>query len=157
MAKRLVVLASGWAKQDFLWTPLAKRLEMIGYDTVCAHFPHNGFGHIEDSAEKIGCVIEEMRPFYEHLTFVGHSMGGLLGRFLIQGMDMAQIDSYVSLGTPHEGTWAAWLGPCLASRSRASAAVSPRAAGLATGTGSVRRSPASATSRHKALRCWKAS
>ena len=110
MARRLVVLASGWAKQDFLWVPLAKRLEAAGYDTVCAHFPHNGFGPIEDSAEKIGCVIEEMRPFYEHLTFVGHSMGGLLGRFLVQHLEMDQIDAYVSLGTPHNGTWLAWAG-----------------------------------------------
>lgn len=110
MARRLVVLASGWAKQDFLWIPFSNRMKAAGYDTVCAHFPNNGFGAIEDSAERIGCVIEEMRPFYEHLTFVGHSMGGLLGRFLIQNMGTTSIDSYVSMGTPHLGTWLAWLG-----------------------------------------------
>lgn len=111
MGRRLVVLASGWTDVDALWWPMARKLEAIGYDTLRTTMPRRGFGPIEDSALAIGSVLLDISPSYESIIWVGHSMGGLIGRFLVQELESDFIKGYVSLGTPHGGTHMASLAP----------------------------------------------
>lgn len=107
---RLVVMASGWTKPDWLWWPMASRFETLGYDTLRCSYTKNGFDDIEESAEAALVLIDGVAQYYDHVTFIGHSMGGLTGRYAIQVLG-APVNSYVSLGSPHRGSRLAWLAP----------------------------------------------
>jgi len=83
-----------------------------GYDVLRLRYPHRGFAPIQYSAKATKDLVEAIRPEYSHITFVGHSMGGLIGRYLIQRTDVGGlVDAYVSIGTPHKGTYMAFLAP----------------------------------------------
>ena len=57
-------------------------------------------------AEEVERVVEETG--FERIHVIGHSLGGLIGRYYVTrlGGD-ARVHTLVTLGTPHEGTWAA--------------------------------------------------
>ncbi len=61
-------------------------------------------------AEEVERVVEETG--FERVHVIGHSLGGLIGRYYVTrlGGD-ARVHTLVTLGTPHEGTWAAYLMP----------------------------------------------
>lgn len=111
-AKRVLLLGSGWTKPNWAWFPFAAYAKSLGYDSTRIFYPYRGFAPIQYSAKHAIEQIEEILPQYERATYIGHSMGGLVGRYLIQRVGMrGPIDSYVSIGTPHEGTYAANLAP----------------------------------------------
>ncbi|MFI2347080.1 esterase/lipase family protein [Streptomyces sp. NPDC019443] len=67
-------------------------------------------GDIGDAAQQLAV---EVRRLCEHggserVKVVGHSLGGLIARYYAQrlGGD-ARVDTVVTLGAPHQGTWAA--------------------------------------------------
>lgn len=111
MQKRVVLLISGWTGRQFLWNPMAERFKAVGYDVITAKMPGHGFGSIEDTACRAAVLLSEVRRFYDQVIVIGHSMGGLVGRTIIQHLELAQIDAFVSLGTPHWGTYTAYLAP----------------------------------------------
>lgn len=111
MEKRLVVLISGWTGREFLWTPMSERFKAIGYDVITAKMPDHGFGSIEDTACRVAVMISEVRRFYDKIVVIGHSMGGLVGRTIVQHLELDKIDAFVTLGTPHKGTYTAYLAP----------------------------------------------
>jgi len=111
MESRLVVLISGWTGMDFLWKPTTERFKSVGYDVITAQMPNNGFGAIEETACRVGIMISELRDFYDKIVVVGHSMGGLVSRVMVQYLELHSIDAYISLGTPHNGTYLAYLAP----------------------------------------------
>ncbi len=61
-------------------------------------------------AEEVERVVEETG--FERIHVIGHSLGGLIGRYYVTrlGGD-ARVHTLVTLGTPHEGTWAACVVP----------------------------------------------
>ncbi len=61
-------------------------------------------------AEEVERVVEETG--FERIHVIGHSLGGLIGRYYVTrlGGD-ARVHTLVTLGTPHEGTWAAYAVP----------------------------------------------
>ncbi|PKW27357.1 esterase/lipase family protein [Phycicoccus duodecadis] len=61
-------------------------------------------------AEEVERIVEETG--YERLHVIGHSLGGLIARYYVTrlGGD-ARVHTLVTLGTPHEGTWAAYALP----------------------------------------------
>lgn len=110
--KRLILLTSGWSKPDWAWLPFMRLCKENGYDVLRLRYPYRGFAPIQYSAKATKDLVEAVRPEYSHITFVGHSMGGLIGRYLIQRTDVGRhIDAYVSIGTPHHGTYMAYLAP----------------------------------------------
>lgn len=111
--RRLVILSSGWGKVDLGWTYLSKSLREKGFDVIWSSYPLRGISSIEESASFSVQPIEALREEYEHITFIGHSMGGLVGRYLIQGALTRPnlIDSYISIATPHQGSPFAYLAP----------------------------------------------
>lgn len=110
--RRLVLLASGWTGTKSSWYFFAKRFKEQGYDVVQAVYPYRGYTPIQYSARAIGELVEGVRSEYDHITFIGHSMGGLIGRYLLQRTEYAgNIDAYCSLGTPHQGSYFANLMP----------------------------------------------
>lgn len=111
MRNKLIVFISGWMKRDIVWKPMEKKFKASGYDVITAYVPSNGFGDIQDSACQVAVALQEVRPFYDKVVICGHSMGGLVGRVVVQHLGFTDIDAYVSLGTPHNGTYAAYLAP----------------------------------------------
>ena len=112
--KRPVLLVHG-----FLATPravrwLAGRLGRFGY---CPHDVDLGglFGRfnarpIEELAGVVAERVEQLAREHrcERIDLVGHSEGGLIGRYYVQKLDGARrVRHLVTLGTPHRGTpWA---------------------------------------------------
>ncbi len=71
-----------------------------------------GIVGIEESSWYAAKMLEALDREYDHITFIGHSMGGLIGRYLIQKTPHWQhIDSYISLATPHQGSPLSFLAP----------------------------------------------
>jgi len=103
----------------FLATPrvvgwLAGRLSRLGH---CPHSVDLGglFGRfnawsVEEAAQVVANRVEQLAREYrcERIDLVGHSEGGLIGRYYIQKLDGARrVRHLVTLGTPHRGTrWA---------------------------------------------------
>jgi triacylglycerol esterase/lipase EstA (alpha/beta hydrolase family) len=103
----------------FLATPhavsgLAARLSRAGY---CTYLVDLGglFGRfnalpIEDVARAVAARVERLLRDHrlQHIDVLGHSKGGLIGRYYIQKLGGAtRVRHLVTLGTPHRGTpWA---------------------------------------------------
>jgi len=110
--ENLLLLGAGWTKPNWAWAPFKRYAQKRGYDAFLMDYPHRGFLPIQYSARRAKEEIDLIVRKYEKVTFLGHSMGGLVGRYLIQCLGMDQhITSYVSVGTPHYGTYAAYLAP----------------------------------------------
>lgn len=108
----MIVLVSGWSKPDFLWGTFERFFARRGYETVRASYPRRGLAPIQYSAKEVLKTLEEAKLSSDHVTLVGHSMGGLIGRWLIcRGGAEDLVDSYISLGTPHKGTYLARFAP----------------------------------------------
>ena len=81
-----------------------------------ALYPVNLFPNITDVKEQAKIVARKIDQAKKEqgvnkVDYVAHSMGGLIGRYYIQEMNGANsIDHYVSISTPHYGTYVAWLG-----------------------------------------------
>jgi triacylglycerol esterase/lipase EstA (alpha/beta hydrolase family) len=68
---------------------------------------------IDESAEKVREKVEKLYRRYQlgPLTVIGHSKGGLIGRYYVKrlGGD-ARVGNLITLGTPHNGTPRAYWG-----------------------------------------------
>ena len=65
-------------------------------------------------AVRLGELVEDVcqETGYDKVHVIGHSMGGLIGRYLVQRLDGDQrVHTLATLGTPHSGTWPAGLVP----------------------------------------------
>jgi triacylglycerol lipase len=106
----------------FLATPravsgLAARLSRAGY---CTYSGDLGglFGRfnalpIEEVARAVAARVERLLRDHrlQHIDVVGHSEGGLIGRYYIQKLGGAsRVRHLVTLGTPHRGTFWAYSG-----------------------------------------------
>ncbi|HET7678123.1 MAG TPA: alpha/beta fold hydrolase [Candidatus Limnocylindrales bacterium] len=98
--------------------------EPSSFDTMVAHFTAAGRTAVaidlpsEDNivnARAIRDFIDARRasdPAWGRVDIVAHSMGGLSSRYYLKALNgRGRVDSYVSLGTPHYGAWAACLLP----------------------------------------------
>ena len=86
---------------------------------------YNVIGHeIEELASQLSGYVENIlnRTGATRVHLVGHSLGGLVARTYVQefGGDK-RVHTCITLGTPHSGTYAAWMG-----RGRAARQLRPR-------------------------------
>lgn len=123
-----VLLIQGWFQTRRVMETLECRLRADGYRVVSFHLGGflNNFNSrgIHASARMIDAKIHRLRERYGlgKVHVIGHSMGGLVARYLIQrigGQDYAR--TLITLGTPHHGTptagLAAGIGMLFVSRS----------------------------------------
>jgi triacylglycerol lipase len=86
---------------------------------------YNVIGHeIEELAAQLGGYVENVlnRTGATRVHLVGHSLGGLVARTYVQeGGGDKRVHTCVTLGTPHQGTYAALIG-----RGRAARQIRPR-------------------------------
>ncbi len=114
---RPVLLLHGFMGTRRVFDVLERRLRRDGY---CV-FSFNLGGlldafntlTIEECAEKVRDKVERLYARYElgPLSIVGHSKGGLIGRYYVKRLGGHQrVRSLITLGTPHNGTPFAYVG-----------------------------------------------
>jgi triacylglycerol lipase len=109
-----VLLVHGYAHNESGWWVLDRRLRQAGFTSIHRlNYLPLGSG-IPQLAERLDARVEEICDLTGSQTVhvVGHSMGGILLRWYVQelGGDR-RVDTAITLGSPHEGTLAAWLWP----------------------------------------------
>lgn len=105
-----VVLVHGLVDNRSVFTVMRRALKRRGFAQVCSWNYSPLQRDVESAAAALGRHIEQIcqDTGHERVHVVGHSLGGLVARYLVQrlGGD-ARIESLVTLGTPHAGTrWA---------------------------------------------------
>lgn len=110
-----VVLVQGYAEPSWYFMyGIYRNLKKSGWANI---YPVNLFPNISDIKEQAKIVeakIEQAKKEnnVSKVDYVAHSMGGLIGRYYIQEMNgVNSINHYVSISTPHYGTYVAWAGP----------------------------------------------
>ncbi|MFN8673409.1 MAG: EF-hand domain-containing protein [Candidatus Sericytochromatia bacterium] len=110
-----VVLVQGYAEPSWYFMyGIYRNLKKNGWENI---YPVNLFPNIADIKEQakiVGAKIEQAKKEQgvSKVEYVAHSMGGLIGRYYIQELNGANnINHYVSVATPHYGTYVAWAGP----------------------------------------------
>lgn len=87
--------------------PLLKRFT-AGWDTISLNYPNHGFDSLYKTSRGLSEQLKMIRPSYDHITWIGHSMGGLLPwAYNLQ----RYFDAFVSLGTPWNGSALAIMAP----------------------------------------------
>lgn len=103
-----MLLVPGFSGQDVVyWNVFRRRLERDGFPVFTVTFPGLGLGDVRESGslleERVDEVLEATGR--EALHLVGHSLGGLVMRELVQNRGgAARVRSCATLGTPHQGT-----------------------------------------------------
>jgi triacylglycerol lipase len=121
----VVIVAGTSANQplaDVFYAPMAERLRRDGFRAFTFGLPGGGLGDIADTSAALAAFVDSVRvqTGAARVDLVGHSQGGLVGRYFVKNLGgAAEVDSLVSLGTPHYGTALAnlatffGLGDCL--------------------------------------------
>jgi triacylglycerol esterase/lipase EstA (alpha/beta hydrolase family) len=113
---------AGMGVADVFYSGMALRLWADGYDPYIFGLPGAGLGDIADTAQALNNFADQVRAQTgaAQVDLVGHSQGGLVGRYYIKYLGGAnEVDSMISLGAPHYGTATAniakllGLGSCL--------------------------------------------
>jgi triacylglycerol esterase/lipase EstA (alpha/beta hydrolase family) len=102
-----VIIVAGTFSPGFANEPLAARMRAEGYRVWIFELPGLGTGDIRGSARALNTFADGVRAQTgaARVDLVGHSQGGLVGRAYIKYEGGAsEVDSLVSLGTPHYGT-----------------------------------------------------
>jgi pimeloyl-ACP methyl ester carboxylesterase len=103
-APATVVLLHGFAGLPVMNQPLARRLRRLGYETRLLGYDSWGKSLPEICgrlAPRLAMIATAARG---PLHLVGHSMGGLVARALIQRQRPANLGRVVMLGTPNSGS-----------------------------------------------------
>jgi triacylglycerol lipase len=111
--KNPVILVQGYSEPSWYFLyGIYRNLKKTGREVYPVNlFPN--IGDIKEQAKIIAAKIDQVKKerAIQKVDYVCHSMGGLIGRYYIQDMNgVNSIDHYVSIATPHNGTYVAWLG-----------------------------------------------
>jgi triacylglycerol esterase/lipase EstA (alpha/beta hydrolase family) len=105
----IIVAGTGAAQPiaSVFYAPLAARLRADGYTTYIFGLPGGGLGDIANASAALNTFADSVRSQTgaARVDLVGHSQGGLVGRYYIKYLGGAnEVDSMISLGAPHYGT-----------------------------------------------------
>lgn len=103
MTHRLIVLAHGYTKQQNDMDYLQDHLRALGYDTLSLDLPLT-FGSKEEAITSFYQQIQPELTQYRTISFVAHSIGGLVVRWVVQKHRLKNLGNSVFIGTPHGGT-----------------------------------------------------
>ncbi|MDY6780326.1 MAG: hypothetical protein SV760_07240 [Halobacteria archaeon] len=99
------------------WNSLEKSLDTLGFDTDrirrvnLGKLPGTTVGSPRRYAEKVREEVERMYDDHGEVSIVAHSMGGISSRLYLEKMGGNElVNSLTTLGTPHRGTYAAYVG-----------------------------------------------
>lgn len=102
-ADKFAVLLHGLHQNAWFMQPLARRLQLAGFDT----YTHRYYSLKDDIAthsarlhQQLCATHDPKQPIY----IIAHSLGGLVARHFITTYPIWQIAQVVTLGTPHLGS-----------------------------------------------------
>ncbi|GIW22166.1 MAG: hypothetical protein KatS3mg068_1173 [Candidatus Sericytochromatia bacterium] len=109
-----IILVQGYAEPSWYFMyGIYRNLKKNGWNNI---YPVNLFPNINDIREQARIIAKKVEQIKEEqkvskIDYVAHSMGGLIGRYYIQELNgYKNINNYVSIATPHYGTYTAFLG-----------------------------------------------
>ncbi|MGY2085829.1 esterase/lipase family protein [Blastococcus sp. SYSU DS0539] len=109
-----VLLVHGLIDNRSVFAVMRRSLRRRGFAHVCSWNYSPFLPDIAQGATDLGRHIERIceQTGHDRVRVVGHSLGGLIARYHVQrqGGDR-RIDSLVTLGTPHQGSILAHVGP----------------------------------------------
>jgi triacylglycerol lipase len=107
-----VLLVPGWSDTAKVLQRARSFLVDSGWDpghVACLSFRDRYGSNIEHAAE-IAAAAGALRERTAHpIAVVAHSMGGLALRYHLVTASALDMRTAIFVGTPHRGTWAAWL------------------------------------------------
>lgn len=107
-----VVLVAGTFSPGFALDPLADRLRRDGYDVTIFELPTLGTQDINLTTQALATFVDGVLASkgVAKVDLIGHSQGGLVTRNFVKAYGGAtKVDSHITLGTPHRGTYIANL------------------------------------------------
>ena len=109
-----VVLLHGYGHNRSGWYVLQRHLAAAGFSTVHT-MNYSPVRHdVPALARRLADTVQVLRTLTgaERVHVVGHSLGGLITRWYAQELGGGDhLSTAVTIGTPHEGTVAAWAAP----------------------------------------------
>src|SRR3990170_1948621 len=109
---RPVVLLHGFLMGRMNFLVLAHRLRAAGIGPL-AGFEYWTLSEVATAARRLGAFVDELRARLgaPRVDVVGHSMGGMVGRYLVTlGGRADAVENLITIGTPHGGTPASRFG-----------------------------------------------
>ena len=110
---RPVLLVHGWVHNRTAFLLMQRGLRRAGLGPLHT-FEYPSFsGDLNEIAHQLAPVVERLvgKARQSSCVLIGHSMGGLIARQYVQELGGDQlVDTVVTLGTPHRGTYTAYLG-----------------------------------------------
>jgi triacylglycerol lipase len=132
-----IVLVHGIFDNRSIFTLLRRGLHRRGFGSTYALNYSPWTDDIRSMAARLGDLVAQVcdETGHEQVHVIGHSMGGLIGRYLVQRMGGDDlVHTLVTLGTPHSGTLPAHVVPLeLARQMRIGGALINELAELAPG------------------------
>lgn len=105
-----VIIVAGTFSPAFANEPLALRMRADGYRVWIFELPSLGTGDINKASSALNAFADAVRAQTgaAKVDLVGHSQGGLVARGYVKSYGgAAEVDSLISLGAPHYGTYVA--------------------------------------------------
>ncbi|KQS59058.1 lipase [Geodermatophilus sp. Leaf369] len=104
-----VVLVHGMVDNRSVFTVMRRRLRQRGFTSVSSWNYSPLVQDVRTAARRLAEHLEEVcrQTGHDRVHVVGHSLGGLVARYLVQRLDDSRVASLVTLGSPHGGSvWA---------------------------------------------------
>lgn len=107
-ARELVVVLHGMGRTSFSMAPMQEALEAAGYDVLNIGYSSYCCGIAELGAAVRHELDEKRRPEHSIVHFVGHSLGGIIARWILAQEDRpAGVGRLVMLAPPNQGSHSA--------------------------------------------------
>jgi triacylglycerol lipase len=106
-----VVLVHGIHNTGAMFYRMKRYLEDRGFQVHSLNLvPNNGKAALPELAQQLNLFIQTSFATDGPIDIVGFSMGGLVARYYIQRLGgIHRTGKFVTIGTPHRGTWMAFL------------------------------------------------
>lgn len=109
-----ILLVHGILDNRSVFAYMRHQLRRKGFGKVFAINYGPWTNDVRASARDLSAAVEELvaRTGYERVHLIGHSLGGLIGRYYVQRLGgHARVHTLVTIGSPHSGTLIAKLTP----------------------------------------------
>ena len=108
-----VLLVHGYIHNRSAFLAMSRQLKRAGFRYVDG-FNYNALSEgIPQAAARLGAEVERVlgATGADRVMIVGHSMGGMVARYYVQELGGEDtVDTVVTLGSPHRGTYASYAG-----------------------------------------------
>lgn len=97
------VLIHGWGKSPEIMKKIGENLDFPNSKIIYLGYKTTRINNFNDIIEPLKNELIEQISENDTVNFIGHSLGGIIARFLIPYF-LKQTKTLITLGTPHKGT-----------------------------------------------------